>query len=55
MMTMSITFAPTAKVIGPDAVLLATAMLFTVNDEAVTSSKAGLTVTELVALGTFEV
>ena len=47
-------FAPTANAIGADAVLLATAVPFTFTD-AVASSKAGVTVTELVALGTLEV
>ena len=53
--TMLIVLAPTASVIGAEAVLLATAAPFTDIDEAVASSKAGVTVTELVAFGTLEV
>src|ERR1700722_6049564 len=53
--TILMVFGPAFNAIGPDAVLLATVMPFTVRDEAVTSSRAGVTVTELVALGTLEV
>ena len=47
-------FRPLANTIGPDAVLLATAVPLTVI-VAVASSNAGVTVTDEVALGTVEV
>ena len=43
---------PTARFIAPEVDLLATATPFTVIAEAVISSNAGLTVTEVVVLGT---
>ena len=51
---MPIVFEPTANVIGPDAFLDVTTVPFTFI-VAVVSSKVGVTVTELVALGTLEV
>ena len=53
-MTILITFEPGANVIGPEAALLATAVPLTFI-VAVTSSKAGVTVTEVVVFGTVEV
>ena len=52
--TMLILLIPTANAIGPEAVLFATAIPFTVA-VAVASKTPVVTVTELVLLGTFDV
>ena len=51
----SMVFAPAAKAIGADAVLLTTVVPFTFNDDAVASNNAGVTVTDVVVPGTLEV